>query len=185
MVRILTGADAGVTSPLIMPTDAELRQLAGIVYAKFPRLDTRTDLTQDAHEVAFRRTFWAVGQFGRLPEPERKNPNHLTVWMGRATDLLRDHRIESEIEGRMFGVACLAHGDIPHTIGARWPFDVVLGLTYPHAGTPARDAWRRVLDTGALRPASPIANPDYEPGRVTHHNLAPDAPVGFIGSTIR
>jgi hypothetical protein len=177
MVRILTGADAGVTSPLIMPTDAELRQLAKIVYAKYPQLDTSRELAKD-HDLAFRQTFWAVGWLGRLPAVEPKNPHHITWWMGYLTDLLSSHRIDLEVTGQIFGAVCLAHGDIPHTITERWPLDVVFGLTYPHAWAPASAAWRHVLKTGALRSSSPVAQRDYQPGQVI--NLAPNAPIGLV-----
>lgn len=154
MVQILTGADSGVKSTLRMPADSELRKLAKVVYAQFPRLDTREELG-DQHDLAFKRTFWAVGWLGRLPEVEQKNMHGLTWWSDYLTGLLRDHRIEHEVNGQMLAACILAHGDIKHTITSRWPSDVVFGLTYPFAGRPAGDAWTNVLK-GAVLPASPL-----------------------------
>jgi len=217
MVRVLYGVDAGVSPPLVMPTDAELRTLAKIAYAKYPQLDPHADartrvvvkryqvkdpndpkntisvsqrelqkdgdFDQPSHDSAFRHVFWAVGQLGRLPEPESRNVRSLLWWTGYLKDLLLDHRFDLDVDPRSFAAACLAHGDVPHTIAERWPYDVSFGLTLQHAGTPARDAWRNVLKTGALLPATRVYSPEYQPGRV-NIDLAPGA-LGLVGSTFR
>jgi hypothetical protein len=182
MVRILTGADSGVKSTLVMPTDRELRTLARMVYAKYPFLDTRERLG-DAHDAAFRRTFWGVGWLGRRPEIERKNVKGISWWCGYLTDLLRDHGIEYEIDGQMFGAAVIAHGDVPHTIGARWPFDVIFGLTYPHAGRAASDKWTTVL-SGAIVPPSPLPYP-ITPIEIRRDANPRTIQVGLVNSTVR
>jgi hypothetical protein len=172
-----------------MPTDAELRQLFGVVYAKYPRLDPRKerDHNADRHARATRLTFWAVGQLGRLPEPEAKNVKSLTWWADYCTDILRGERLDHDVTPGMFAAAALAHGDVPHTITARWPFDVSFGLTYQHAGTPAGAAWRRVVLTGALRPASdlpPLGENQAQPGwRNGQLQIDPNnVQIGLIGT---
>jgi hypothetical protein len=187
MVRILTGAEAGVKSTLVMPTDAELRLLAKVVYAKYPFLDTRAELGSQ-HDLAFKRTFWGAGWLGRLPEPERRNAKHSIWFAEHLSQLLRDHRIDHEVEVRMFAAAALAHGDVPHTIiPGRWPFDCSWGLTYPHAGRPSSDAWRRVLE-GALLPSSPLPYSLHQQSAPRVVRLDQDRsvePYGLVDSTTR
>jgi hypothetical protein len=178
-----------------MPSDAELRTLLKIVLAKYPRLDPARDrgLDPDPDRVLerearftreFRRAFFALGFLGRLPGIETKNTKALSWWSDYCGDVLRGQHQDDDVNGRTLALAVLAHGDIPHTIGDRFPFDVILGLTYPSAGVPAGDAWRRVLTTANLRPASALPpNYDREDGGPRARVFAIDTasvPIGRI-----
>ncbi|WP_407189149.1 hypothetical protein [Bradyrhizobium centrosematis] len=186
MVRILVGAETGVKSTLVMPSDAELRQLAALAYAAFPMLDTRNVLSKDDHDLAFKRTFWSVGWLGRLPEVEQRDPKHTSWWCDYLSDLLRDHRIDHEVEGRMFAAATLSHGDVPHTIGPRWPYDACWGLTYPFAGKPPGDAWRQTLAAGRVPAASPLPYSMFSAElRIADRVPSEGVQIGFVGSTFR
>lgn len=214
VVRIFEGAAAGERSTLIMPTDTQLRQLSGIVYRLRPGLDPRRDnrstitavsrtvksmatgqmvrvvqrervpdaapFDQAAHDRNFKYAFRTLGALGRLPDVEQRTPHAASWWIDYMNGWLAERGIAVDVGARMFVTCVLAAGDVP------WSADGRYGLAREHAGLPARDAWRRVLEVGALRPASPSLDQrsEYQPGAVQVHQLAPGA-VGLVGSTIR
>lgn len=186
MVQITT---AHVASPLVMPTADELRALYKIVLAKYPKLDPerQRDRDQAGFDAQFRRTFWAAGQLGRLPDVETHNIKATSYWCQLTGDILQNAgKSALEVPGNIFVIAVLAHGDVPHSLDpARYPFDFSLGLTFPSAGVPATDVWRRVLSTSNLRPASPTPfRHGWSPGAVRVDNRGyRETPIGFVSST--
>jgi hypothetical protein len=160
MTVVRTGAAAGVRSTLVMPSKDECRKLYRLVYGLHPRLDPRKDrdFNEAAHDRAFFLVFQAVGLYGRGPIDTKKA---VTWWADGCRNMLADDGFEVDVGSNMLATVVLAHGDIPHQIifqdpkqGSSFPLNFGVGLMWMGSGVPARDAWRRVIETGALRKAS-------------------------------
>lgn len=185
MVAITTVAPQ---PPISMPTDRELLKLVGIVYAQHPRLYMRDEAKNEKKHVrALRLAFFAVSTLGRLAEPETKNARSVFAWAEYATGILRDGNLRDDtISTQAFTTAVLMSGDIAHTVlPARWPVDCSFAVTYPSAGIPARDAWRDVLASGALRQASPTGYQHWDMGTAQTPSGGAGVQIGLVKSTVR
>jgi hypothetical protein len=148
-------------SKFVMPTDVELRTLAAIVAAKYPKIANaeglifRGDAEQNEAEYfkQFKASFIALGALGRAEAPIWKRS--VVVWMDSARDFLRNSGVHAEISFNPFYAAAIAQGDLPHSDTAEDGGCAALGLK-EHGGRRATDAWRRVLSTGQLLAAVPF-----------------------------
>jgi hypothetical protein len=154
---------AVLSSNFVRPTENELRRLADIVLARFPRLGPRKTLRgwlSDEYETAFREGFaWSfqrLGFIGRTAEPDKKY--YVEHWMHDAKDWLVRYRPNhyGDIAGS-FLCACVAHGDVAHIVGDQsrgivWS----VGLTAHGGKLPTGVGWKRVLDTGTLLPPTEV-----------------------------
>ncbi|WP_156175426.1 hypothetical protein [Bradyrhizobium sp. LTSP849] len=169
----VTIATAAPTAPadFVFPKSAELRKLEALVYRLRPRLDLRADrdfLTLN-HAKEFAHSLEALSWMGRRADVDHSRS--IIWWTDYARDLLREAGIEAQLPRHLFLAAMLACGDVPYSRNA-------LGLTLAHTGAPATNAWRDVLETRAVRPASPeqAVRGGLEPGQVRvaelmHHDL--------------
>lgn len=178
------GLDGGVTittaapsapAGFVFPTTAELRKLAKLVYGLRP--DLASD-ESDQHSLRFEfgRAFLALSWLGRRSDVDHGKA--ISYWCEHARDLLRNGGMEAQIPPNILVAAALAHGDIAHAKSA-------LGLTRANTGAPATGAWRGVLKSGALLPASAeqATCSIYEPSRVRVYELA--MPVGTMPTGTR
>jgi hypothetical protein len=134
-----------------MPSEAELRRLLSIVGARFPNLRPKfSGPRAEADEIEYFRQFGAafraLGHMGRSDALDRKHA--ATFWADSAEDLLRAQGASETVSVGPLTTALIAHGDILFSDVARFPYDLEFGLCIGDAGRPARDAWRRVLNTG-------------------------------------
>jgi hypothetical protein len=186
MVQILTGAAAGQRSSFIMPNASELRQLSAIVYSLHPKLNPANFADWRSEEAArdrkdFHDAFLALGRLGRLSEPEKKNPHSAGWWAAYLTDILGDLGLVGEVRTHVMVAAIWAHGDIPTCAPVELKFGLTIGT-----GIPAKDAWRKVLSTGALLPPCPPSEGwgQYRPGNVSVLETR-NQQIGLISSVRR
>jgi hypothetical protein len=144
----------------IRPTLGELRKLYDVVCNKYPQFRPRSSparfADQDEEEffAGFEWSFERLGHIGRTAAPD--NRRYIGHWVEETKDWLRLHRPAHRGNiGGGFLAACVAHNDIPYTVGDEnrgvvW----AVGVT-PHGGKLATDAWRRVLDGQLLAPTAP------------------------------
>lgn len=175
----VTITTAAPTAPadFVQPSSAELRKLEALVYRLRPRLDLRNDRdfqTMD-HVRAFAHAFIALSWMGRRDDVDHGRA--ITSWVDYANNLLREGRIDETVPHHVFLAAMLASGDVPYSRNA-------LGLARVQTGSPATNAWRAVLKSGAVRPASPEqATRDYQHGQVRVTEMA--LPVGMMPTGTR
>jgi len=155
MVMITTAAKQA--PGFVMPTAEELKRLDKIVVNNLPRFAIQPDENPDERFKLFRNAFWAVGQLGRLPTLERENAKSSGWWADHCSQMLqRAGAYPFDIASGMFAFAVLAHADIAHSIGPRYPYDVSYGLTMGTSHRMASDQWRGLLESGkTLQPAHP------------------------------
>jgi hypothetical protein len=164
-------------STLIMPLEGELHQLMGVALTAYPSLGPKIELslmqrlTRRNHpgladEIVpdtgainadffreFKAAFIAIGSMKRMDGPDRR---HYVSFHGEAAQSwLRSHNLFADITTGSFIAAALAHGDIFYTDGTIDGQLWELGLSV-YVGAVAKAAWRGVLQTGKLRPASPV-----------------------------
>lgn len=144
------------------PTEKELRRLADIVIARYPKLGPRKSLRgsldgefDDDFRNGFAWSFERLGYVGRTERPDTKR--YADYWLDDTKAWLALHRPNhcGNI-GAGFLAAVLAHRDIPYipgdlSRGVVWS----LGLTL-HGGKLASDAWKRVLAGELLPPTAPV-----------------------------
>jgi len=123
-----------------MPSRSELKDLARIVYARFPYL---IELTTEWLEQ-FRVTLLALYHFGRTEKPNR---NSHGLWVG---EWLTNHRHFDAIERGPFLAAIAASGDIVFSgfeeNAALQGIMPMAGIARPNCGSPPdRTAWKKVL----------------------------------------
>lgn len=151
----------------VQPTSAELRKLEALVYRLRPDLDLRADLDFLSlnHTRELSCAFYAASTMGRRAEPD--HGKGITWWADYARELLREGGIDAQIPNHILIAAALAQGDIPYSRNA-------LGLTRVQTGTPATNAWKTVLKSGAIRAASAeqSTRDSYEPSKVRVYELA-------------
>jgi hypothetical protein len=163
------------SSSLVMPSDAELLALGDLGMAAFPafgpafelsfterltksrnpQVDIRPDhagILTDWHRQ-FKLAFIAAGSFFRTAEPNRKQ--YAGHWTDRANVWLRSYGLRGHVETPMFILACICHDDVAWTDGRINGSVFELGLD-TYTGKPAGDAWRGVIKTGKLRPATAV-----------------------------
>jgi hypothetical protein len=162
-------------STLIAPSDAEMLALGDIGIAAFPEFgpafelsfterltlsrNPQADIRPDragiltAWRKQFRLAFIAAGSFFRTVEPNRRQ--YCGHWTDCANSWLRSFGLRGDVETTVFILACICHGDIQWTDGRinGSVFELALDT---YTGKPAGDAWRNVLQTGKLRPATPV-----------------------------
>lgn len=171
---------AAPTAPadFIQPTSAELRKLEALVYRLRPDLDLRADrdFLSLKHTRELSAAFLALSWVGRRAEPDQGKS--ITWWADYARELLREGGIEAQLPTNIVIAAALALGDVPYSRTA-------LGLARVKTGTPATNAWRTVLKSGAVRAPSPeqATRGGYEPGQVRVTELA--LPVGMMSTGTR
>jgi hypothetical protein len=149
-------------SHFVRPTSKELRRLADVVIAKYPKLGPRRSLRgtlDDEFDDDFQNGFvWSFERLGFPMRSERPDTRHYVEhWLNNTKDWLAMHRPNhcGNI-GAGFLAAVLAHGDIPHT-----PADVSRGVVWSvgltnFGGKLASDAWRRVLAGELLARTAPV-----------------------------
>jgi hypothetical protein len=160
MLRILTGAQAGVRTPFTMPTTKELTKLRDVVLAYYPRFK---DDGQDSYASMqlLANCFRGIGALGRLDAVETKNDNVHSIgwWAAHVSDNVRLDGLDYyDFSPNLFALCVLMHGDIPHSIGPRYPHDVVFGLSMGNSNRPATDKWR-----GLLSGRTPLSASDLPP----------------------
>jgi len=144
-----------------LPSEKQLRQLATVVIAQFPKSAPsyplgapawrREDIERKWHK-SFGASFMALAAMKRMPEPDRHH--YASHFLDHAASWLRSHGISADI-GETFFAACLAFGDVPWVDPRVDGCVLELGLNV-YVGKPASaEAWRRVLETGELLPPSP------------------------------
>jgi hypothetical protein len=140
----------------VMPSDAEFRQLYGIVIARYPRLATRSQQAEETLD-GFRRAFLRIAHLGR----DKLNDKYtLMSWVDDARHWLNDQQYPSDVTGNDFVCAVIAHGDVDHVPLDRFPHDCsAFGLRRDGTGRKAADGWRTVLATGGLREPVPLPRP--------------------------
>ena len=152
-----------------MPSDPELRALFAIVLKAESRVRSEPHRLEcsDAPFERFVNAFRALGGIGRsLALDDGKS---MSWWIDEARQILTMSGKSGDIDSVAFAAAVLAHGDIAYRSLERFPYDLGFGLVV-HGGTPARDGWRRVLDTGLIArsaPARTIGRPTYAVPPVT------------------
>jgi hypothetical protein len=145
-----------------MPTDSEIDQLIAIALSALPALKPkphRFDDGMDEFRRDFCNAFWAVGTLLQRSN-ECDHGRSIGWWADYVGEQLRVAG-RGSTSGPAFVAACLAAGDVRHTIGVRYPFDVGLGLKAYGGGRPATgNAWRNVLEAGRVRAADELP-PQY------------------------
>jgi hypothetical protein len=157
MVRILSGAAAGVRTSFVMPTMPELKKLRDTVLKFHPRF---TDPDQDSHAMVqtLINCFRGIGALGRLDGIETRNVKSIGWWTAHVSDNCRADGLEYvDFGAGLFALCVLMHADIPHSVTHRFPHDVSYGLSPGSSNRPATDGWRRLLRGGA--PLAPSALP--------------------------
>ena len=148
-------------SKFVRPTSKELRRLADVVIAKYPKLGPRRSLKglldDELAEDFYNGFSWAFERLGfiyRANTPDTKH--YVSHWANEARDWLALHRpAHCGNIGAGFLPAVIAHGDICFTPGDEQRGVVwSVGLT-SYGGRVANDGWRRVL-AGELMP--PVAS---------------------------
>ena len=147
-------------SGLVMPSDDQMRALYAIVSKAHPKLvrePHRGEWTQ-APFNDFAAAFVAMGNLGRTPQPDGKHS--LGWWVDHAIFGAPGAKGQRAFGDAEFVLAALAHGDVPYrpyADGSPWEFGL---MPYTGQGTPAGDAWRRVLASGRISPpAAPARVP--------------------------
>jgi hypothetical protein len=139
----------------VSPTRPELDAVRQIVVRAFPFLVPESASRRATFDDEFTAAFVALSH---MPRQEGLNARYTNgTWCDRASAVLRRlHHPVTDLPFAAFTAAALAH-DLPHTVDpARWPCDTLFGLG-DHVGRFADGAeWRRVLDRGTVRPATPM-----------------------------
>jgi len=128
------------------PTPTEFEGLLAIVVRSvFPKL-----VPDREYLAAFVAAFNFVGTLGRLPGGLGSRAE---TWVAAANSSLN---WRPEIELSHIASACIAAGDVNYAV-AGWPHSVHVGLCWRSHGVGASTgAWKRVLETGAVRPPTPV-----------------------------
>ena len=134
------------------PNAEQLRALARIAFAAFPRIEP-------CSEREFERAFLAVGHLWRLPAPDRTRYFHLHV--SAAADVLRRLGLDDiEVPGNSVLAACISHGDVPIRFadrGVGQSLEVGLSaLSCAPCRTPNR--WKAILSGAPLLSSVPPSN---------------------------
>jgi hypothetical protein len=164
-------------STLVMPNDGDLHRLMDIALTAYPSLRPKIELSfqqrltlrnipsladqikPDVEAISadyfreFRAAFVAIGSMKRMDEPDRRH--YASFHVEAAQSWLRSHSMFADIPANAFIAAALAHGDVLYTDGAVDGSLWELGISV-YVGKPAGDAWRGVLKTGKLRPATAV-----------------------------
>lgn len=182
MVTITTQASAGQLEPgttvtimapsappdFVQPTAAELRKLEGLVYRLRPDLDLRADrdFLGLKHTRELSAAFLALSWMGRRGEVD----HGVDGLCARAAARRRHRGADPESYPDRRRARARRHTALSKRAWPRAPV---------HTGTPATNAWRTVLKSGAVRPASPeqATRGGFEPGRVVIGE-GPRAPLG-------
>ena len=148
-----------------LPTPDEFQRLMHVVLDSYPVLKPRGDPADYAAQfrAAFRRLLF-------LGRKEKLDTDHgLSYWTDECREFLQRHQIACPVSigGNAFTCAVIAQGDVPHTLGENYPFDLSFGLQWGGGGIEARDWWRRALAGTLLPPTpSPYPKPRSSPARV-------------------
>jgi len=158
--------DEGVkvtTGPLLnlrdAPTAQQYEKLLEIVAHAHPQVVPKFEADRYGSAEKYRREYLGkfISCFERLGSLWRFNGNELgrnraEIWVADTTRMLG---ISADVGLSHVMSAAIAWGDVPYTLG-RWPYDVFAGLSYS-SGHDIRSAssasWRKVLESGAVRPA--------------------------------
>jgi len=136
-----------------LPNDQQLRRLADIVTAKFPRLgpDTSNARWRDMNVEEFHRGFCAsfrrIASLNRTDEFDTRRG--IRYFADEAEDWLRAQGRPTDIRWPCYLAAVIAAGDIPFSIEGPH-----VGLRLDGLGRSPLPAWRAVLD-GRMRAPSP------------------------------
>ena len=147
-----------------LPSDDEFEKLIGIVLERWPMLHAAGE---DWHRfiVQFRAAFRRVRYLSR--QSKLDTLRGLGWWTDEAAQWLRDHPPSVvSISGNAFTAAVLAQGNVAHTVGHNYPFDLSFGLLFAGGEVASEDQWREVLATGRLLEPSP-----------SPYSAAPTSPV--------
>jgi hypothetical protein len=114
----------------------------------------------------FASAFRWVQNVGRTPQPNGKVA--LSFWVDTCRLWLRARNcVASDLDANALVLACLASGDVVYTpadAGRGWVWE--LGLLEYGGGPANTDAWRTVLNGGAIRSPSAPARRDPPPSGV-------------------
>jgi len=142
-----------------LPTASELRELADIVLAAYPKLapDASNPRWAEANRADFFRGFCAAfRRIASLTRDERPvTSRYLEFWTNEAEDWHRLQGNPTDIRTPQYLGAAIAAGDVPFALGA--PHELAVGLRTDSLGRVATDAWRRVLSTHEV--PKPVTQP--------------------------
>jgi hypothetical protein len=146
----------GLAADFAQPSDAELRELAAIAWSEIPALRPTEDKREATLEMT-RVAFLGIGCLLRTRDGSLNMRLDRSVWLDRAGTALSRAGLSSSFDMRAFFTALLAAGDVNYCIDpTRWPCDSYWSFA-DGDGKPADSAaWRRVLQTRRIRPATPL-----------------------------
>ena len=158
-----------------LPSDDQFERLIGLVLARWPQLRPRAGEDWHGFVVQFRAAFRRVRYLGR--QSKLDTLRGLGWWTDDCCSWLRDHPPSVvSISGNAFTAAILAQGNVAHTVGDNYPYDLAFGLLFAGGEVASEDQWREVLATGRLLEPSPSPFPATTPSPAHVQQLA----VGWV-----
>jgi hypothetical protein len=139
------------TCSIAQPTVEEFRKLLRIVKAAHPKLvpDFADRSTAIEFGNGFVGSFEIISNLRRTAALDKRSGDHWTLQASRMLDAVGSR---TDVSIAAFWAAVCAAGDINYSVG-EYASGYRVGLSY-HEGAPASaDAWRRVIETGQVRPA--------------------------------
>ena len=149
-VRIYHPADVPAIE---MPSDEQLRRLAEVVLAKYPKLGPDlsnprwADMNRDEWDFGFRASFRRIASLNRTDEFDIKRG--IRYFVDEAEEWLRLQGMQTDLRWPAYLCALIAQGDISFSIEGPY-----VGLRLDGLGRSPLPAWRAVLD-GRMRAPSP------------------------------
>ena len=131
-----------------MPTDSELEELHRIVLSTFPNLKPRDQSFAESN-AGFAQAFMAIGHLGRTTTVDDKR--ELLAWVADARRWHAEHGRSAYLSGNNFMIAAIAHFDVDFLPPAKFP-SVGFSLSRDSSGTPAVDAWKKLIERRQCRP---------------------------------
>jgi hypothetical protein len=155
------------TVSIQMPTVEEFKKLVRIVKAAHPSLVPTFGIGDQSERQEFGNgflgSFEIISGLKRTTTLDKRDASH---WARNATLFLDARGDRVDVSVAAFMAAVVAAGDIPYSIGE---YRSYVGLTYDGGAPASADAWRRVLETGAVRPSIVTSQPplyDTPPVRI-------------------
>jgi hypothetical protein len=152
----------GLPHDFAMPTDNELRELAGVVWGEVPALRPSAD-KREAMMAEVRVAFLAQATLPRRRDEKYDRRDGREIWLVQASAALSRAGLTSIFDTAAFMTAMLAAGDVPYCIDpTRIPCDSFWGFANGDGKPADSSAWRQVLRTRRIRPPLPL--PRYTGG---------------------
>jgi hypothetical protein len=152
-----------------LPDLKQMQRLFSIVKPHSPWPSALADrFDPDRPFRAFGSAFRWAANMRRIPQPDSKRA--LSYWCDGCRLWLRERNcVASDLDANALVLAILAQGDVKYTQAdpqMGWVWELAL---HEYVGGRASDAWRKVLEAGAVLPPSAPARrmPPLSPVRVT------------------